>query len=110
MCGILAVIKREQEINKGIFSDMLDTLSKRGPDNKGMYFEKNLALGQRRLSIIDLSDAGSQPMWNEDKTVGVLCNGEIYNYLAIKASLKQKHDFKGKCDTEALVHAYEELG
>ena len=110
MCGILVVVKRGKQVNKELFPVMLDTLAKRGPDKRGVYYDQNVALGQRRLSIIDLSDAGSQPMWNEDNTVGLLCNGEIYNYRELEAGLKQKHVYKGRCDSERLVHAYEELG
>lgn len=97
----------------GIFGDgdikkMLAALSHRGPDGEGVYIGEKLRLGARCLKITDTA-AGSQPMYNEDGSICVVLNGEIYNYLEIKESLKN-HVFKTKTDTEVVAHAYEEFG
>jgi asparagine synthase (glutamine-hydrolysing) len=83
----------------------------RGPDRSGRHCDGPLALGMVRLSIIDLGDGGSQPMFNEDGSIAVVFNGEIYNYRELAAELRQKgHRFRGDSDTEVLVHLYEEMG
>lgn len=91
---------------------MRDSLAHRGPDGYSSYFDNqtNLALGHRRLSIIDLTEKGQQPMSNEDGTVIITYNGEIYNYRELKSELQEKHTFKSNTDTEVLIHAYEEWG
>ena len=89
---------------------MTDTLQHRGPDGEGFYVNRNIGLGHRRLSIIDL-DTGAQPIFNEDKTIAIIFNGEIYNYIEIRDELKQlKHQFRTNSDTEVIVHAYEQWG
>jgi len=89
---------------------MRDALAHRGPDGAGVYYGPGVGLGHRRLSIIDL-DGGAQPLANEDETVSVVCNGEIYNYRALAAELVSRgHRFRTRSDTEVLVHAYEEYG
>jgi asparagine synthase (glutamine-hydrolysing) len=89
---------------------MLDLIVHRGPDGAGTHVAAGLALGMRRLSIIDL-EGGSQPIWNEDETVGVVFNGEIYNYVELRRELAAGgHDFRTQTDTEVLVHLYEQLG
>ncbi|HBN76184.1 MAG TPA: asparagine synthetase B, partial [Planctomycetaceae bacterium] len=93
---------------------MTDTLSHRGPDARGLHWEQHsnwgVGLGHRRLSIIDLA-TGQQPMWNEDHSVGVVFNGEIYNYRELQKELKSKgHQFRTDSDTEVLVHLYEDYG
>ena len=89
---------------------MLDRIAHRGPDGAGTHFTGGLALGMRRLSIIDL-EGGWQPVWNEDHTIGTVFNGEIYNYVELTADLvKAGHVFRTHCDTEVLVHLYEERG
>jgi asparagine synthase (glutamine-hydrolysing) len=110
MCGILGQVNRKEAVNRVLFSAMLDTLKKRGPDQSGDFFVGNVALGQRRLSIIDLSQAGKQPMFNEDGSVAIIFNGEIYNYQAVKKELEDDHRWKSKSDTEVLLHGYEEFG
>lgn len=116
MCGIAGYIKNKKsnyEINEKILSDMRDTLIHRGPDDFGNYIsrDKKVGLAHRRLSIIDLSAAGHQPMCNEDGTVWITYNGEIYNYKDIKSDLIQKgHIFKSDSDTEVIIHAWEEYG
>ncbi len=91
---------------------MLDAIAHRGPDGVGTHFEPTLglAMGMRRLSIIDL-EGGWQPVWNEDESVGIVFNGEIYNYVELRRELEAKgHQFRTHSDTEVLVHLYEEAG
>lgn len=90
---------------------MTDILQHRGPDDDGFYFDGSVGLGHRRLSIIDLSPKGHQPMTNEDGSVWITFNGEIYNYKNINHVLLPKgHIFRSNCDTETIIHAYEEFG
>jgi asparagine synthase (glutamine-hydrolysing) len=89
---------------------MCDTIIHRGPDDEGVGIVENVALGMRRLSIIDI-EGGSQPIFNEDRSVRVTFNGEIYNYRELRRTLEQSgHTFRTQSDTEVLVHAYEEYG
>ena len=107
MCGIAGFVN-DKKGKKEIIKKMTDKIIHRGPDAEGFYIDDEVALGHRRLSIIDLS-SGNQPIYNEDKTVVTVFNGEIYNYLELKSDLvKKKHKFKTNCDTEVLVHGYEE--
>jgi asparagine synthase (glutamine-hydrolysing) len=93
-----------------LVKDMADTIRHRGPDDEGFYFSGQIGLGFRRLSIIDLS-GGHQPLSNEDGTVWIVFNGEIYNYLTLRQELISKgHIFKTQSDTEVIVHLYEEYG
>lgn len=115
MCGICGIIdyNTDGKINSDILSRMCFTLKHRGPDDEGIYINKasSVGLGHRRLSIIDLSSAGHQPMANEDKTIWIILNGEIYNYLDLKSELISKgHEFKSHTDTETIIHLYEEYG
>lgn len=92
---------------------MRDTLAHRGPDGFGSYFsaDNHFALGHRRLSFLDLTDSGTQPISNEDKNIWITVNGEIYNYLELREDLiLKKHNFKSNTDSEVLIHAYEEWG
>ncbi len=108
MCGICGFYGPE---DKQLLRKMTDLLQHRGPDQFGYFSDKNVSLGHRRLSIIDLSADGKQPMDNENGTVWIVFNGEIYNYPEIKAGLEKRgHRFKSKTDTEVIVHAYEEFG
>ena len=89
---------------------MMATMHHRGPDDEGMYLSGNVGLGHRRLSIIDLN-TGKQPIANEDDTVWIVFNGEIYNYQELRKELLGKgHRFKTETDTEVIIHAYEEYG
>ncbi len=103
MCGIAGIW------GKGDIKKILDVLSHRGPDGEGVYSSEKLKLGARCLKVTDFLN-GDQPIYNEDKTICVILNGEIYNYLEIKEELKESHVFKTKTDTEVIVHAYEEFG
>ncbi|MBT7553620.1 asparagine synthetase B, partial [bacterium] len=107
MCGIAGYLG---EGNQDILEKMTDSLYHRGPDDKGFLFEGKLGLGHRRLSIIDLSQSGRQPMSNEDGSIQIVLNGEIYNYKELRKKLKQQHKFKSQTDTEIIIHLYEEIG
>ena len=115
MCGItgIYIVNNPSEVQKDTLIKMRDTLIHRGPDDAGLYIskDKKLGLGFRRLAIIDLSEAGNQPMTNEDKTLWLIFNGEIYNFQELKEELiKKGHQFKSKTDSEVLLHLYEEKG
>ncbi len=113
MCGIVGYLNFKRPIESREIIEMRDTLRHRGPDDEGAaFFENNsVALGHRRLSFIDLSPAGRQPMCNEDETVWLILNGEIYNYVELRAELeKRNHFFKTRTDTEVLIHGYEQWG
>tara|TARA_Y100000310_G_scaffold345408_1_gene464649 strand:- start:1410 stop:3131 length:1722 start_codon:yes stop_codon:yes gene_type:complete len=107
MCGIIGTIG--QKIDKKIIENACDKLSSRGPDDAGLFYNDNdnVALGHRRLSIIDLSEAGHQPMESQDGRYVISFNGEIYNYLELKEMLSSKYQFKTKTDTEVLLAAYQ---
>ena len=110
MCGIAGYVDYNHQPQKHLVAKMLQEIAYRGPDQTGIYIEENVALGIQRLSIIDLK-TGNQPMQNSDKTITVVFNGEIYNFLELKQSLKEKgHKFKTKSDTEVLIHAYKAYG
>lgn len=109
MCGITGFISKEKKKDE-ILKKMADRIAHRGPDAEGFYTDDYAALGHRRLAIIDLGN-GKQPMFNEDENLVVVFNGEIYNYIELKAELKKsKHKFKTNSDTEVLLHGYEEWG
>lgn len=106
MCGIAGCINRDGKVNAERFEKMVDVIAYRGPDDRGIFYENNLALGHRRLAIIDLSSDGHQPFLWEDQLVAVY-NGEIYNYIELREILeKEGYRFKTKTDTEVLVAAY----
>src|ERR1044071_6857359 len=112
MCGIAGILANERlsDDARPLLKEMADTLTHRGPDGEGFYFDDRIGLAHRRLSIIDL-EGGRQPLANEEGTVWVTFNGEIYNYLELRKILVQKgHVFKTSSDTEVIVHLYEEKG
>jgi asparagine synthase (glutamine-hydrolysing) len=112
MCGIAGLIDPSSSADAAgaHLHRMLDLIVHRGPDGEGTHVAPGLALGMRRLSIIDL-EGGWQPIWNEDKSVGVVFNGEIYNYLELRRDLLAAgHAFRTETDTEVLVHLYEDHG
>lgn len=107
MCGIAGYFGKG---NQEILLKMTKTLIHRGPDDEGFYLNAEIGLGHRRLSIIDLSPAGHQPMTNEDQTVWLIFNGEIYNFQDLKKLIENKHRFLSQTDTEVIIHLYEEIG
>jgi asparagine synthase (glutamine-hydrolysing) len=111
MCGIYGIIKPGGgEILTSIANSMRDAIHHRGPDNAGLYREPGLVLGNNRLSIVDLS-GGNQPIFNEDRTLIIVYNGEIYNHIELRGDLEKKgHLFKTDSDTETVLHAFEEYG
>ena len=107
MCGICGFAWED----KKLLRQMADIIEHRGPDDHGYYTDKHISLANRRLSIIDLSKKGKQPIFNEDKSICIVFNGEIYNFQEIKDKLLTKgHRFYSNTDTETVVHAYEEYG
>lgn len=112
MCGICGIVNSSKEkINSDRVEAMARAMAHRGPDDTGLYSASGVCLGHRRLSIIDLSAVAHQPMCNEDKTVWVILNGEIYNYKDLRSELVGKgHIFRSQSDTEVIVHLYEERG
>jgi asparagine synthase (glutamine-hydrolysing) len=111
MCGIAGIAyPDERQVHPDLLMGMTRAMTHRGPDAEGYFFHDGVGLGHRRLRIIDLS-GGVQPMYNEDRTVVVVYNGEIFNFADIKRQLESKgHTFTTHCDTEVIVHAYEEYG
>lgn len=112
MCGIVGIfdLRGNRGINRETLGQMNEKQWHRGPDEGGVHVESGVGLGHRRLSIIDIS-SGHQPLYNEDKSVVVVYNGEIYNFQTLAEELKSKgHSFKTHCDTEVIVHAWEEWG
>ncbi len=120
MCGICGKVSLNSRIDESLIRRMCSVLTHRGPDDVGVFIQQkaerighsvNVGLGHRRLSIIDLSEAGHQPMSNENENVWIVLNGEIYNFLEIREILEKKgHRFKSKTDTEVVLHLYEEKG
>ncbi|MBN2092799.1 asparagine synthase (glutamine-hydrolyzing) [candidate division KSB1 bacterium] len=112
MCGICGKVNRDPAcpVDEQLIHRMCDVIEHRGPDDEGFYIQGNVGIGMRRLSIIDLS-GGRQPIFNEDNSIVVILNGEIYNFQEIRAELIAKgHQFRTKSDTEAIVHLYEDYG
>lgn len=110
MCGICGIYSPKIQVDEGIIRIMRDCLIHRGPDDEGEYFDGDLGLGFRRLSILDL-ETGNQPMCNEDQMLWIVYNGELYNYLDLRKLLVEKgHKFSTTSDTEVFLHSYEEWG
>lgn len=112
MCGIVGIFNIDRKpVNKSMLEAMIRIVKYRGPDDEGFYTDEFIGLGQCRLSIIDLSPAGHQPMSNADKSLWIVFNGEIYNYIELKKELQGKgHKFISNTDTEVILHAYQEWG
>ena len=107
MCGISGFVYFDgAPVEECRIREMSDILRHRGPDEGGVHIGKGVALGHRRLSIIDLS-SGQQPLSNEDQSIWISFNGEIYNYMELKQSLERGHTFRTRSDTETIVHLYE---
>ena len=112
MCGFVGYtdLKNEREVSRPLLAEMTERLVHRGPDSDGYFVEGVTGLGFRRLSIIDLT-SGDQPIYNEDRSLVLLCNGEIYNYRELRNALQQKgHVFSTNSDVEVLLHLYEDEG
>src|SRR5437879_2267161 len=113
MCGIcgFAVPKNsERRIGESLLIRMRDTLAHRGPDDAGLFTDSQAGLGHRRLSIVDIA-TGHQPMPNEDQTIWISYNGEVYNHRDLRPGLEQRgHTYRTTCDTETIIHLYEEHG
>src|SRR5438034_4525130 len=117
MCGIAGFVESPdlrapfgRDAARDLIHRMCDVIRHRGPDDEGVWLDERVALGMRRLSIIDLS-TGHQPIHNEDQTVWIVFNGEIYNFRELRAELEAAgHRFYTSTDTEVIVHAYEQWG
>ena len=107
MCGINGIISKEKNKEK-IIKEMNKKINHRGPDAEGIYIDDYVALGHKRLSIIDLS-GGNQPIYNEDESILIVYNGEVFNYKELKKELKE-YKFKTESDTEVILHGYEKWG
>lgn len=110
MCGFAGFVG-EVENREQVLVNMMNTIIHRGPDSEGRYVDEDVALGFRRLSIIDLSAVGDQPLYNEEKSMVLVFNGEIYNYQELREELIEAgHVFVSNTDSETLVHGYEQWG
>ncbi len=112
MCGISGILslKKDENITPGMIVPMCEVMRHRGPDEEGIHCQGPIGLGMRRLNVIDLN-SGRQPIFNEDRSICVVFNGEIYNYQILREALiKKGHAFRTRSDTEVLVHLYEEEG
>ncbi len=112
MCAICGIFnyKSKEQINNTIIDNMLKTIKHRGPDGSDVFLSEEIALGFNRLSFLDL-EGGMQPVWNEDKTIVMVCNGEIFNFAGLRTELLAKgHFFRTKTDVEVILHLYEEYG
>ena len=110
MCGFAGFVGKVED-RETVLVNMMDTIIHRGPDSAGKYVDEDAALGFRRLSIIDLSSVGDQPLYNEDKSMVLVFNGEIYNYQELRKELIEAgHVFVSNTDSETLIHGYEQWG
>src|SRR5215212_7626550 len=112
MCGIAAIHSRKQSVDQDRLCRAMNALRHRGPDDEGLWISRDYrtGLGHRRLSVIDL-ETGTQPISNEDGSVVVIVNGELYGFEEIRRQLEQRgHRFSTKSDSEIVVHLYEEMG
>ena len=110
MCGIAGFVDKTIKNKKKVIKDMAERIKYRGPDGEGYFIDDEVALAHRRLAIIDLS-SGGQPQYNEDNSLVIVFNGEIYNFVELKEELKKAgHKFRNKSDTEVIIHGYEEWG
>jgi asparagine synthase (glutamine-hydrolysing) len=110
MCGIAGYIDKFHQAEALVINRMLTRIHHRGPDECGIYIDKNMGFGSVRLSIIDI-EGGQQPMPNEDLNLWIVFNGEIFNYIELRRELEEKgHHFRTQSDTEVLVHLYDEYG
>src|SRR6266496_5353879 len=112
MCGIAGILelRKEARLSPAELRRMCDVMSHRGPDDEGIHTDGRVGIGMRRLSIVDLA-TGAQPLSNEDGSVWIVYNGEIYNHLDLRRELESRgHRYRTRSDTESIVHAWEEWG
>src|SRR3989339_1766631 len=115
MCGICGIVRFDgKPVEEKLLREMNDLLFHRGPDSEGIYISRasggpQAGLAMRRLKIIDL-ETGNQPIFNEDKTLSLVFNGEIYNFRELRKELEKRHVFNTKSDTETILHLYEDHG
>lgn len=112
MCAICGIFnyQEKRKINNAILNNMLNVLKHRGPDGSDTFLSEDIALGFNRLSFLDLA-GGMQPIWNEEKTMVMVCNGEIFNFVELRDELLSKgHQFRTETDIEVILHLYEEYG
>ena len=106
MCGIAGELSFSKPVDAGNIKRMMNAIAHRGPDDEGLFCEESIGLGHLRLSIVDLSPAGHQPMWSADKSLAIVFNGEVYNYREIRPDLEAMgYQFKGNSDTEVVLNA-----
>ncbi len=113
MCGIAGIynFQDSRAVDRTLLQRMTDVIQHRGPDADGIYVKGNIGLGHRRLSIIDLSDAGRQPMFSDDQQLAIVFNGEIYNFSDYRQNLQKRgHTFHSRTDTEVILYLYREYG
>src|SRR5260370_12230022 len=112
MCGICGIVQsdRAQQVSRDTLAAMNEQIIHRGPDDDGFFVEENVGLAMRRLSIIDIQ-TGQQPITNEDQTLWIVFNGEIYNHQELRKDLEPRgHRYRTKSDTETIVHLFEQYG
>ena len=110
ICGVAVPKNSDRRIGESLLIRMRDALAHRGPDDAGLFMDSQAGLGHRRLSIVDIA-AGHQPMPNEDQTIWISYNGEVYNHRDLRPGLEQRgHTYRTTCDTETIIHLYEEHG
>lgn len=107
MCGIVGFVG---DVDRDKIAKMLQATAHRGPDDSGMYINGNVGLGNNRLAVIDLSPKGHQPMFDDEKTICIVYNGEMYNFMELRQELKKDYKFKSNSDTEVLIYAYKKWG
>jgi asparagine synthase (glutamine-hydrolysing) len=112
MCGIAGIVRTDlrDAVDEARLKRMRDVLRHRGPDGEGLWLDRGVGLGHRRLAIVDLA-TGQQPMLNERESVAVVYNGEIYNHGVLRSALEARgHRYRTRSDTETILHAYDEDG
>lgn len=107
MCGIVGYVG---DVNREKIGKMLQAIAHRGPDDSGIFIKGNIGLGNNRLSVIDLSPRGHQPMFDDEKSVCIVYNGEIYNFMGVKHELEKEFKFRSNSDTEVIIYAYKKWG
>ncbi|MFN2513875.1 MAG: asparagine synthetase B, partial [Pyrinomonadaceae bacterium] len=113
MCGICGIVYRDREypVNESVLLRMRDSLAHRGPDDAGQYLASGIALGSRRLSILDLSERGHMPMSTADGRYWITYNGEVYNFQELRTEMESRgHTFRSNTDTEVVLRLYVEQG